>query len=132
MTCNSPFRLFPNEAVFQARGMLSAIDPGLVWDDATACTMAEPRYRKAADPMISSMSVWPNPTRHTLSIDLSEGTPQVWDITLYNAYGVPVRSWRYPSGFHQLDLTDMPSGVYTLQATGVDGQRLNSRIFIAQ
>jgi hypothetical protein len=70
-----------------ARGLLSAVDPGRQWEDAIACEMAEPRYKEAADPLPGNMHVWPNPTRHTLYVDISEGTPQAWDITLYNAYG---------------------------------------------
>jgi hypothetical protein len=120
------------EAVFQARGLLAILDPGLQWDDAAICAMAEPRYSHGVVSMSESLTAWPNPARSAISIDLGGGAGQVWDITLFNAYGVSVKSWRYPSGYYQLELADIPSGVYTLQARGADGQRLNSRVILSR
>lgn len=120
------------EGVFQARGLLSTLEPGRQWDDAAICAMAEPRYSHGVVRISDSLKAWPNPASDVISVALGGYAALVWDVTLYNAYGVPVKSWRYPSGIYQIDISDVPSGVYSLQARGADGQRSNLPVVITR
>jgi PKD repeat protein len=61
------------------------------------------------------LQLFPNPAHEGVTVVLPAGGP--WHLSLYNAIGQLVQSWRYEvGGTYQIDLRGLPAGYYTLKA----------------
>jgi len=118
------------EGVFQARGLISTLQPGRQWDDASACQMAEPRSSEGFGYEQNVLKVWPNPARDQLFVHL-EGESD-WNVALFNAFGQPVSTWTLSPGLRGLELMDLSPGFYVLVATDSKGSRINTRITVTR
>lgn len=88
---------------------------------------------KQADPLISKNAeilVYPNPAQATLFIDLSD-FDNANKITCFDVNGVVVSEMIVSSEIVQLNIDELPAGMYFLVATNNSGERISSK-FIKQ
>ncbi|WP_242084556.1 T9SS type A sorting domain-containing protein [Aestuariivivens sediminis] len=64
-----------------------------------------------------SISIYPNPTRHTMSVDLQSDA----DYRLINVQGQNMLNGRFSSGMNHLDLSALSKGIYFLQLNAFQG-----------
>jgi hypothetical protein len=121
-----------DEAVFQARGLLTSLDPGRNWDDASACIMAQPRNNAIPSTLTEALIVYPNPVHSELFVRLEGAGHGTWTLQLLNPVGQKVATWERASGKHLIELPDLPAGIYTLFAEHPEGIRRNVRVAIAR
>jgi hypothetical protein len=63
----------------------------------------------------NKVTIYPNPTRGDLRVDITGNIPSGSMIYLYNSSGSPVRHWTNLSGSNQLDIPELPAGTYLMR-----------------
>jgi len=76
------------------------------------------------NPGLSEIAVYPNPNNGTFTLEFKSAQLQILDVKIYNSLGVTVyqqlniaANGKYST---EIDLNDLPEGIYTLMVTGKD------------
>ncbi|MEN9638948.1 MAG: hypothetical protein RLZZ262_816 [Bacteroidota bacterium] len=71
------------------------------------------QYISVSELTSTAFTVYPNPTNGDFVVKQAMGT--TIDVWLVNALGQRLKAWKLTPGQHQLTITDLPAGMYTLE-----------------
>ena len=150
VSSSGPFRLFPGAISELILGYTFYQEPGndylenvasiygqddmvqAVFDncfDVTAALACTPT--SIFEVTASDLNIYPNPASIFVTIELPAALQG--PITLSNLHGQQLRTEKYPAGSEQmqLDVTDLPSGMYLITAEGADGTLFRQKIIVS-
>ena len=87
----------------------------IYFDNDTSCTMVIPSSASETNKTITSYAVYPNPTTSLLTITAAD---KITTISISNCLGQNIYHNQYNSTQIQVDVADLPAGVYFVKVNG--------------
>ncbi len=78
----------------------------------------------------TEFNIYPNPTSGILNVDFKQGTMNSVRIT--STKGEIVKDIRYVNGPLLMDVNELPAGIYFIEATAQNGEKINSKFVVSK
>ncbi|PHI18884.1 hypothetical protein CEQ90_15695 [Lewinellaceae bacterium SD302] len=118
------------QAVYAARSLVNIVEGPSYFNDSLACAIV-PENLPVKEPQKGSALVYPNPTDGLVVLRLEEG--YITSIRLVDGFGRVIlsKSWSNDGNVkREIDLSRLPSGMYSLEITGSDVVISTERIIL--